>query len=159
MSEERKSGLKLNVTIKAMEELLKYAEQNGSQSAPLLKDILLEINNLLRSDRITILGGLYDKLSKGVALTESEIASCGISTDSMKKWAAEGRYPSVRAIDPTRSIEYAGSGGELHLISTAQSINTRVKLILPLSPFSSERLEITADYYTYENISVALVKA
>lgn len=149
--------MKLNVTIKAMEELLKYAEQNGSQSAPLLKDILLEINNLLRSDRITILGGLYDKLSKGVALTESEIASCGISTDKMKKWATEGRYPSVRAIDPTHGIEYVGSGGELRIFYSSSSARG-VKLILPLSPFSSERLEITADYYTYENISVALVK-
>lgn len=134
-----------------MEELLKYAEQNGSQGAPLLKDVLLEIDNLLHSDRIIIFGGIYDKLSKGVALTESEIASCGISTDKMKKWAAEGRYPSVRAINPTLRIEYVGSGGELHIAD-------RMKLILPLSPFSSERLEITADYYTYENISVALVK-
>lgn len=140
-----------------MEELLKYAEQNGSQSAPLLRDVLLEIGNLLRSDRITILGGLYNKLSNGVALTESEIASCGISTDKMKKWAAEGRYPSVEATDATHSITYVGSGGELHIIYGSSSA-TGVKLVLPLSPFSSERLEITADYYTYENISVALVK-
>ena len=126
-----------------MEELIKYAEQNGSQSAPLIKDLLTK---LLLKDEVVIAGSVYQKLVDNQPLTDEEIGGCGISIENVRRWVDENRYPSVKVTYGTSAKRSVGNAGGEYRVIYDGGLAVSAELKLTLSPFQESYLVIRTDF-------------